>query len=95
MQDEQGEEACSLLAPAARSELESSTGRPCPEAVLEEDLGVPTSSPRVEVYDTMAQVRYDDETVFLSRFDGAWLVVAAACTPNPRQLPYDCGIQVS
>ena len=34
----------------------------------------------------MAQVRLQDDTVFLSRFDGDWLVVAAACRPT-RPVP--------
>lgn len=42
----------------------------------------------------MAQARFESDTVFLSRFDGEWLVVAAACTPVSGH-PYDCSIQVS
>jgi hypothetical protein len=88
-----GQDACRLLAPAARTELEDASGKPCDEAVLEERIGT-GDAVGVEVFDTMAQVRLDDDTVFLSRFDGAWRVVAAACMPQePR--PYDCGVQVS
>lgn len=88
-----GDDACRLLAPAARTELEDSSGTPCAQAVLQERVG--TGDPvGVEVFDTMAQVRLEDDTVFLSRFDGDWLVVAAACTPQPPG-PYDCDIQVS
>ena len=46
---------------------------------------------RVEVFDSMAQVRVGADTVFLSRYDGGWRVVAAACTPVPGR-PYDCSI---
>jgi hypothetical protein len=88
-----GDEACGLLAPAARSELESSSGKPCAQAVLEEKVGPAGTSPRVEVFQTMAQVRFADDAVFLSRFDGAWLVVGAACTPQAAR-PYDCSISV-
>jgi hypothetical protein len=88
-----GGAACRLLAPAARTDLEDSSGTSCEEAVLEEPVGTgPTVD--VEVFDTMAQVRLQDDTVFLSRFDGDWLVVAAACTPDPPG-PYDCSIQAS
>ena len=93
-----GGDACSLMAPAARAELASSSGKPCDEAVLEEDLFAapsPASTRVVEVYDSMAQVRLDSETLFLSRFDGEWLVVAAACSARPGDQPYDCSIQVS
>jgi hypothetical protein len=88
-----GADACRLLAPAARRDLEDSSGASCDEAILEEPVGTgPTVD--VEVFDTMAQVRLQDDTVFLSRFDGDWLVVAAACTPDPPG-PYDCSIQAS
>ena len=46
---------------------------------------------RVEVFDTTAQADVGSETLFLSRFDGRWLVIAAACTPVPER-PYDCSI---
>lgn len=89
--DGDGARACDLLAPATRSELESSSGSPCEEAILEEDLGEGTGDVRVEVYDTSAQVKVGGDTVFLSRFDGRWLVVAAACTAVPAR-PYDCSV---
>lgn len=93
-QEQEGDEACSLLAPAARSELEQSSGQACDVAILEEDLGADGAPPTVEVFDTMAQARFEGDTVFMSRFDGEWLVVAAACTPVSGH-PYDCSIQVS
>jgi hypothetical protein len=86
-----GATACELLAPAARSELEQQAGAPCEEAVLDEDLGDGSGEVTADVFDTMAQVRVGEETVFLSRYDGRWLVVAAACTPVPDR-PFDCGI---
>ena len=86
-----GAAACDLLAPATRSELESTSGSPCAEAVLEEDLGPPSTAARTQVFDTMAQVVVGTETLFLSRFDGEWRVTAAACTPVPGG-PYDCSI---
>jgi hypothetical protein len=88
-----GSGACGLLAPAARTDLEDSTGTPCEEAILREPVGT-GGAVAVEVFDTMAQVRLQDDTVFLSRFDGEWLVVAVACTPDPPG-PYDCSIQAS
>jgi hypothetical protein len=86
-----GAAACDLLAPATRSELESSSGSSCEEAILEEDLGDGSGPVREEVFDTAAQVKVGSDTVFLSRFDGRWLVVAAACTRTPGR-PYDCSI---
>jgi hypothetical protein len=89
--DGNGLAACDLLAPAVRSELEQASGKPCAEAVLEDDLGEGTGAVRVQVFDMAAQVVVGSDTVFLSRFDGDWLVVGAACTPVPGH-PYDCSI---
>jgi hypothetical protein len=86
-----GEAACDVLAPDTRSELEQSSGKPCAEAVLEEDLGPDDGPRRVRVFDSMAQVVRGSQTLFLSRFDGEWLVVAAACT-RVTDRPYDCSI---
>ena len=91
-QDDDGAAACALLAPAAREELASTAGAPCPDAVLEEDLATQdTRHAEVTVFDSMAQATVGSQTVFLSRYDGRWLVVAAACTPLP-DAPYDCSI---
>ena len=90
-EDGDGAAACDLLAPAASDELEKTAGVPCPEAVLEEDLAAGSGGVRVEVFDTTAQAVVGSETLFLSRFDGRWLVIAAACTPVPER-PYDCSI---
>ena len=86
-----GEGACALLAPAVRTEIEDTTGKPCERAILDEPLGAASGSAQVEVFDTAAQAVVGSETLFLSRFDGRWLVVAAACTAVPDQ-PYDCSI---
>ena len=86
-----GAGACAALAPPTRDELEQSSGKPCEEAVLEEELGGGDGPASVEVFDTMAQVVVGAETVFLSRYDGRWRVVAAACTAVPDR-PYDCSI---
>jgi hypothetical protein len=91
-QGDDGAAACALLAPAAREELASTAGAPCPEAVLDEDLATQdTRQAEVTVFDSMAQATVGSQTVFLSRYDGRWLVVAAACTPVP-DAPYDCSI---
>jgi len=86
-----GPGACAALAAPTRDELEQSSGKPCEEAVLEEGLGDGEGPASVEVYETMAQVVVGSETVFLSRYDGRWKVVAAACTAVPGR-PYDCSI---
>lgn len=88
-----GAAACDALAPPTRSELEDSSGKPCAQAVLDEDLGDGSGRKHVEVFDTMAQVALGSDTLFLSRFDGQWLVVAAACTRVAGR-PYDCSIEL-
>jgi hypothetical protein len=86
-----GQAACEVLSPHTQDELEQSSGKPCDRAILEEDIGRGGPVRDAQVFDTMAQVRFDDETVFLSRFDSGWLVVATACTSQPAR-PYDCSV---
>jgi hypothetical protein len=86
-----GDRACAVLAPATQSELEQSSGKPCAEAVLSEGLPDVTDPQGIEVFGTMAQVQWDGEVTFLTRFDDGWRIVAAACTPTRSR--YDCSIQ--
>jgi hypothetical protein len=83
--------ACDTLAPRTRSALEQSAGRPCDEALAEEDVPALTDPTEVRVFGTQAEVTWRGETTFLARFQGGWKVSAAACTPRP-DLPYDCAI---
>jgi hypothetical protein len=41
---------------------------------------------------TMAQVRFREDTVFMSEFRHGWKVMAADCKPRTGR-PYDCQIQ--
>jgi hypothetical protein len=91
---EDGAAACAVLAPDTTSELEESAGKPCAEAILEEDLPAPGAVTGAEVYGQWAQVRLTDDTVFLGVFPGGWRVVAAGCTPREER-PYDCALQGS
>lgn len=86
-----GAAACALLSPSTVDELEQSAGRPCPEAILEETVPTDGTASRVRVFGSMAEVRYDGDTVFLSRFPEGWRVSAAGCTATPRGT-YDCVI---
>lgn len=86
-----GRAACDLLAPTTRSELEQSSGKDCSVAVTEEVQ--PAGDPQqVSVFGTSAQVRYDGDTAFLSRFRYGWRVLAAACRPRTSG-PYDCSVK--
>ena len=87
-----GARACSVLADSTRSELEQSTGDPCQDAILHETQPV---GPEIDVdaYGTMAQARYEEDTLFLSRFESGWRVMAAACTPRPSTHGYNCRVK--
>jgi hypothetical protein len=56
-----------------------------------------TGTPHVEVYASMAQVRWSGETTFVSRYDSGWRVYAAACSPDPSSPRdadrYDCDVK--
>ena len=87
-----GAAACAALAPDTAAELEKSAEKPCPAAVLEEDLPAPAAVTSADVYGQRAQVVLADDTVFLAMFPGGWRVVAAGCFPRADR-PYDCTIQ--
>jgi hypothetical protein len=92
VQGKDGAAACALLAPDTASEVEQSGGKPCPEAILDEDLPGPGAVTGSAVYGQWAQVRVGAETVFLAAFPGGWRVVAAGCKPRGDR-PYDCEVQ--
>ena len=87
-----GGSACAVLAPDTASELEKSAGKPCAEAILDEDLPAPGSVLGTDVYGQWARVRLSDDTLFLGAFPGGWRVVAAGCTARGEK-PYDCMLQ--
>lgn len=86
-----GGSACELLVPVARQEVEKSADASCAEALPDEELPEPGAVVRTDVYGSMAQVVLAGDTVFLTRSDGAWLVLAAGCTAR-GDLPYDCEV---
>ena len=89
-----GTAACAALAPDTLDELEQSAGKPCADAILEEDLPAPGRVAGADVYGQWAQVRLDADTVFLAVFPDGWRVVAAGCTPRGER-PYDCRVEGS
>ena len=89
---EDGAAACAMLAPDTVAEVAQSGGKPCAEAVLDEDLPAPGTVTGTDVYGQWAQVRLTGDTVFLAVFPGGWRVVAAGCTPRGDR-PYDCVLE--
>lgn len=89
---EDGSAACELLSEDVQEELADSDGPSCEAAVME--AGLPDSGRvmEVKVYGTAAQVRYDEDVVFLGEFPDGWKVTAAGCSPKAGA-PYDCQVQ--
>lgn len=89
--------ACALLAPRTRDELERSAEQSCAEALPEQDLPAGTVVTRTDLAGHSAKVDLDGQTVFLSRFDSGWKVVAAGCSKafDEPATPYTCQVQGS
>jgi hypothetical protein len=85
-----GEQACVMLSPDTRTELEQSSGRACHEAVLREGLPAAVGVDSTRVYGTMAIVTTPSDTMFLSRFSEGWLVTGVGCQPTDQAERYDC-----
>lgn len=85
-----GQQACRLLAPATRKELESAEGKACDEAVLSQQVPTSTAVREAEQYGLESRVVLDKDVVFVSRFSLGWRVVAAGCQDRGEQVPYDC-----
>ena len=92
VQDADGSASCALLAPATVEDLEGSSGQPCPQAVLAQDLPDAQDVQDSQAFGRAAQVLMDGDVVFLSVFGDRWLVTAAGCTPRGDR-PYDCTLK--
>ena len=87
---EDGAAACDRLSQDAQEELASS-GDSCEAAILESGVASKGRVEKVQVFDTAAQVRYDEDVVFLADYPDGWKIIAAGCTPE-AEAPYDCQI---
>jgi hypothetical protein len=85
--------ACELLIPTARDELESTTGMDCADALESLELPQGGEVREVKAYGRTAQVRLEQDTLFLALEPEGWLVIGAGCTPVPDR-PYDCDVKV-
>jgi hypothetical protein len=87
----EGADACALLAPKTKSEVEQSAGKACPDALLGENLPRAGGLMSTDAYGTMAKVTFRADTMFLARFKGGWRVMAAGCSPKSGH-PYECTV---
>jgi hypothetical protein len=85
---------CDLLAPATVESLVAEEQTSCPEAIGSLPLGS-GNVVSVEVWGEDALVHLsDDDTLFLTRDAGGWLVSAGACRPGGDG-PYQCQLEAS
>ncbi|GAA0913042.1 hypothetical protein GCM10009557_86930 [Virgisporangium ochraceum] len=89
--DGDGAAACGALTPDAVTRLEDTSGEPCADAVLDEDLPAPAPATDTDVYGQWARVRLGPQAVFLAMFPGGWRIDAAGCEPRGER-PYDCAV---
>ena len=97
-----GAAACALLTPSVAETLEQDAGSPCPQAVLDGDVGQEltaradgatdpgAASGRVD--GRQAQVVTSTDTVFLTVSGDGWRITAAGCDPHENR-PYDCVVE--
>lgn len=90
----QPDQACVLLAPDTAEEL-TRTGSSCADGLAAAAVPPASMVREVEVAGEAAQVRLDDQVVFLARFGEVWKVTAAGCVrddPDPAA-PYECAVE--
>jgi hypothetical protein len=87
-----GASACDELGDEVQSELQQSSGSSCEVAIMQAGISPDGRVEQVSVSGTAAQVRYDDDVVFLAEFPDGWKVIAAGCQSQPDK-PYDCQVQ--
>ncbi|MFE5659243.1 hypothetical protein ACFQ9H_23950 [Streptomyces sp. NPDC056517] len=83
-------EACALLAPESRQQLQEDEKQPCEMALPAQGLPSGGGVRGVDVYGRQALLHLRDETLFLSQFDEGWRVTAAGCVPEAGDEPYHC-----
>ncbi len=84
---------CSLLAPSTRESLVAEEQTSGPEAIGSLPLGSGDVL-SVEIWGEDALVQLSDDTLFLTRDAGAWLISAGACLPGGDR-PYQCQVEAS
>jgi hypothetical protein len=88
-----GQGACALIAPQTRHDLESSEGKPCAQAILDQQLPVSSGIAEAEQWGDESRVVLDKDVAFVARFSIGWRIVAAGCQDKGKDLPYDCTLK--
>ena len=88
------DERCDLLAPGTLAALMEAESASCAEAIERVPLGSGEVT-EVQVWGEEAQAKLSDDTLFLTRTTSGWRVMAAACTPQGPERPYDCQVEGS
>jgi hypothetical protein len=91
IRDHQPEVACGMLSDEARSSLQSTSARPCDQAL--DALHLSGAAPgAIEVWGDNAQVRLPGGALFLAEFSAGWKITGAGCTPRSGR-PYACSVR--
>jgi hypothetical protein len=85
---------CELLAPKTLETLVEEESSPCEDAIGDLPLGTGDLT-SVEVWGEEAQAKLADDTLFLTRTSDGWRVMAAACSPQGPEQPYECQLESS
>ena len=87
-------ERCALLAPTTVAALVEAESVSCEEALEQVTLGSGEVT-QVQVWGEEAQAKLSDDTLFLTRTSTGWRVLAAACTSQGSDKPYECQVEGS
>jgi|SRR5215218_315713 len=85
---------CDLLSPNTLAALVEEESSACEEAIGSLPIGSGDVL-SVEVWGEEAQAKLADDTLFLTRTSAGWRVMAAACTSQGANEPYDCQLEAS
>jgi hypothetical protein len=85
---------CDLLAPSTLASLVQDESTPCEDAIGDLPIGSGDVL-SVAVWGEEAQAKLADDTLFLTRTSSGWRVMAAACTSQGGDKPYDCQLEGS
>jgi hypothetical protein len=85
---------CDLLAPSTLAALVEEESSACEEAIGSVPIGSGDVL-SVEVWGEEAQAKLADDTLFLTRTSAGWRVMAAACSPQGKEQPYECQLEGS